>query len=474
MLHAIRFPAIACLFLFLLHPAIAQQPWSLQDCIDYALENNIRIKQQKLGVEVARENLSQGRANYFPNLNLSASHVYNFGQTIDPFTNEFATERVQSNNFSMSSGMTLFSGFQITNAVRQAGLELKASRHDVEQMQNDISLAVASAYLQILFSKEMAEMAASQLEITRQQVERTAKLVEAGTLARGSLLTIQAQEAAEELQVVNANNQLEMAYLNLAQLLDLPPGLEWAIEIPEVAMPPAGGQEMSPMQVYLSASQIQPEVRAAEIRVRSAEKGLQITRGAQSPMLSIRGSYGSGYSGARREITGATMVEPEEVGWTASGEAVFVPSFEYDTRIRPFGDQLSDNLNRSIGLFLTIPVFNNLQTRTAIGRSRIALENARLGRQLVQEQLFKTIQQAHADATAALKRYQAGAKSVDALEEAFRYTEQRFNVGMVNSLEYNDAKNRLAVAQSEWLQSRYEYVFRMQILRFYQGQPLGF
>jgi outer membrane protein len=454
-------------------PSRAQQIWSLLDCVNHALENNIQIKQGKLSVGIARENLLQTRANQLPSLNANATHGYNFGRTIDPFTNTFATESVRSNNFSLSSGLNLFSGFQLRNSIEQNRQELEASRFDVEKIENDISLAVASAYLQILFSRELAEVAANNLEITRQQVERTTRLVEAGTLARGSLYTIEAQAASEELQLVNAQNQLDISYLNLAQLLDLDDYLNFDIVIPEIDIEDFGLMEYSPLQIFSTAVNRQPDVRSADFRVASAEQGVKIARGGRSPMLSIRGSYGTGYSGASREITDIMIGEPQQIGLTAGGEAVFGPSFDYITQIKPFGDQLEDNLNRSFAFVLTIPIFNGLQTQTSISRSRIALENASLNKQFIRDQFFKNVQQAHADAQAALKRFTATNKNVQALEEAFRYIEQRFSLGMVNSLEYNDAKNRLAAAQSDLVQSKYEYVFRVKVLDFYLGIPIS-
>lgn len=432
---------------------VGQQIWTLEDCVTHALENNLQIKQQKLGADIAHENLIQGRAGRFPSLNANASHGYNFGRTIDPFTNEFATERVRSNNFNMSSGMTLFSGFQIHNSIKQRELEYEANRWDVETMENDISLAVASAYLQILFSMELTEVASNQLEITRQQVSRTSQLVEAGTLARGSLYMVQAQAAGEELQLINAQNQLDISYLNLAQLLDLRSTEDFRVAVPEVTIMVNDNLIVSPLQVYESAVRSQASVKASEVRVRTAETGLQIAKGGRSPIVSLRGSYGTGYSGASLEL-----VE------TATG---------FESRVKPFRNQLEDNLNRSIGLSLTVPIFNGLQVRSNIGRSQIALENTILSHQLVRDQLYKTIQQAHADAQAAIKRYTATGTNVSALEESFRYTEQRFNVGMVNSLEYNDAKNRLTAAQSELLQAKYEFIFRTKVLDFYLGIPIS-
>ncbi len=460
---------------FLPLAVVAQQGevWTLEDCVNHARENNLRIKQQRLGVDMAEENLRQSQANRFPSLNASANHRHNWGRTLDPITNEFVTEGVRSNNFSISSGVTLFNGFQVRNMIEQDRYGLESSRLDVEAMENDISLAVASAYLQILFTKEMVEVAANQLDITQQQVERTQKLVAAGTLARGSLLNIEAMLATEELQLVDAENQLRIAYLDLMQLLDLREDMDFAIEVPDIDVEPSEIVEYSPLQLYDTAVQIQPDIRSADMQVSSAEKGYEIARGGRYPSLSLSGAIGTGYSEARLRIADVIESDPQQIGQTASGEAVFAPAFDYETEVIPFMDQIDENLNRSIGLVLQIPIFNNYQVRSQIGRSKISMENARLQRQIVRDELYKTIEQAHQDADASLKRYVASEKNVEALEEAFRYTEQRFNVGMVNTLEYNDAKNRLTTAQSELLQAKYEYVFRVQILDFYIGNPIS-
>jgi outer membrane protein len=438
--------------------------WTLEQCIEYAWENNLRLQQQKLTVDIAQEDLLQTRANAYPSLNLHATHVYNVGRTIDPFTNEFASRTVQSNNFSATTGVNLFNGFQLRNLIRQNEYDLEARKHDLARSYNDIALNVAAAYLQILFNIEQLENVSNQLEITTQQVERTKRLVEAGTLARGSSLTIQAQLATEELQVINAQNQLDISLLTLQQMLFLPIGEELRIAVPEVDIYPEDEPLDTPLSIYSLAVQTQPEVVASEIRILSAERGVAVAKGTRSPSLSLRGSFGSGYSGASRQIVGDPIVTIDPV--------TGFPVTDYETRIKPFTDQLKDNLNQSVGLFLTIPVFNHYQSRANISRSRIYLEDARLQNLIVRDQLYKTIQQAHADAQAALRRFHASNVSVIALEEAFRYTEQRFNVGMVNTLEYNDAKNRLTFANSELLQAKYEFIFRTKILDFYMGHPI--
>lgn len=470
---SVLFSLILVFFSFTLYSQ-ENSTFTLEQCIETAWENNLQLKQQRLSVDLAAQDLLQSKASVFPSLNASASHSYSFGRTVDPFTNEFATESVQSNNFGISTGMTLFSGFQIQNSIKQNRLELEAGKYDLDRSYNDIALRVASAYLQILFSQELLENAVNQVDITRQQEDRTRKLVDAGTLARGSLLTIQAQLATEELQQVNAENQLDLALLNLKQLLFLPEDAGFSIVTPELEITPNSESPYSSMQVYRVAEKTQPEVKSAELRIQSAERGLAIAKGGRSPILSMRGSYGSGYSEASLEIFDETPSGINQVFITDEGTQVLRPVYQYETRIKPFGDQLEDNLSRSLGVFLSIPIFNNFQTRTAVSRSHINVENAKLQNQIVREQLFQTIQQAHADASAALKQYTATEKNVVALEESFRYTEQRFNVGMVNSLEYNDAKNRLAAAESELLQSKYDYIFRIKILEFYMGEPLSF
>jgi outer membrane protein len=451
-----------------------QGSFTLEQAIEQAWQNNLQLQQQRLSVDLAEQNLLQSRASLYPNLNASASHSYNFGRTVDPFTNDFATESVQSNNFNISSGVNLFSGFQVQNTIKQNRYELEAGKFDLERSYNDVALNVAAAYLQILFSLELVENAKNQLEITTLQVDRTNKLVEAGTLPRGSLLTIQAQQATEELQVVNAQNQLDLAYLSLSQIMFFTDEHDLSIVIPQIDIEPSEESSYSPLQVYNVAVQEQPQIKSADVRILSAERGLAVAKGGRSPSLSMRGSYGTGYSGASFEVIDMVMGDPTLIGLTGSGEEVFGPSFTPTTRVKPFSNQLNDNLNSSLGFFLSIPIFNNYQVKTGIGRSQIQLDNARLQSQIVREQLFQTIQQAHADATAALKRYTATEKNVTALQEAFRYTEQRFNVGMINTLEYNDTKNRLTAAESELLQSKYEYVFRMKVLDFYLGEPLNF
>jgi len=456
--------------------ANAQKIWTLQNCIDYALANNIQVKQQMLSEQLAKITLFQSKTGLLPSLNAAASHAYNYGKTIDMYTNNFATAKVQSDNFYLSSSVTLFSGFQLLNTVKQNRIDLQASQYDLEKMMNDISLNIATAYLQILYDIEILNIAESQLDITNQQVIRTEKLVEAGTVAKGNLLTLEAQAATEDLTVVTAQNNLDLAYLTLTQMLDITTTDSFDIDVPKLVIPADSSLLTKPSAVYAIAMGVQPDIKSAELKVKSAEIGLSIAHGMRSPTISLRGSYGTGFSGASKQlIPGSQQLSGlDTIGYTSEIIPAYVvsPHFSYQTETIPFGDQIKDNVNKSISFSLNVPIFNGWQTNATISKAKIAIQSAEYTLQTTKNTLYKSIQQAYADAVAALNKYKSSQKSVAALKEAYKYSEQKFNVGLVNTTDYNDAKNKLAEAESNLLQAKYEYVFRLKILDFYMGKPI--
>lgn len=450
----------------------AQKEWNLQECIDHAFRNNIQIKQMMLGVENSENTLQQSKLNLLPNLNGYVSHGWNWGQAVDRFTNQFATERVQSNNFYGSSSFTVFNGFQKVNTVRQNQLDLQAGKLDADNFMDDIALNIATAYLQILFTQEILENATNQVDITRQQVQRMEKLVAAGTLAKGDLLTIEAQAAAEELQLVEARNNLDLAYLTLAQMLDLPSAANFRIVRPEIDLYETQSMTMTPEQIYASAVVKRPEIKSAELKVESAMRGLAVAKGSLSPTLNMVASWGTGFSGAQK-IGSNPYFEEVAIGYDHEMKPVYSKIQRYQNfEIKPFGDQISDNNNRTIDFRMNIPIFNGWYTQSNISRAKIAIGNAQYEYESNKLQLNKTIQQAWADASASLKRYAASGKKVEATEESFKYAEQRFNLGMLTSLDYNNAKNELQRAKSEMLQAKYNYVFKTKVLDFYMGIPI--
>ena len=467
----------ACVSLFISLSANSQDRWTLQQCIDYAIKNNIQIKQSELSSQTDKYTLQQSEAYVLPSLNGSAYHGYNIGRAIDPFTNTFADSKVLSQNFSLSSSVTLFAGLQNYNNILQNQYNFAAGKYDLDKAKNSLALNVATGYLQVLFGEELAEVARSQADVTAKQEEQTKRLVEAGKLAKGSLLDIQAQMASDELSMVNAQNQLDISYLTLGQLLNLESIETFKIAKPEIVMPADPSLVSTSSQIYLSALGILPEIKSAESRLKSAEKTVAASKGGASPRLSLSGSYGTGYSGANKELPTFNFAGYKPTGAvTDSGGMVYSPSYVASSApvVKSFDEQFKQNVNKSFGLRLTIPLFNGLQTKTNISKAKIQEQNADYNLQLAKLQLLKTIQQAYADAGAALKKYYATLKAHDAILESFSYAEQKFNLGVVNALDYVTAKGKLVKAESDLLQAKYDYIFKTKVLDFYQGKPITF
>ncbi len=429
--------------------------WTLEECINHAVDNNIIIKQQELQTQLQENTLEQSKLDLLPSLNATATNNWSFGRALDETTYQFTEEEnVRSNQFYASSGVTLFSGLQNYNTILRNRYNVDASFQDLQNIKDDISLNVALAYLQILLNKELVAVTGNQLQTTREQIEKTRKMVEAGSLPRGNLLEIQAQAAREELQLINMENQLDLSYLNIVQLLELDSVAGFEIIVPEIVITETGIITENINDIYNTAKQIRPEVKSAELRLKSAEYDLKIAKGGRSPRLNLNTTFSTGYSSIRQKILGIDPVEGILYG-------------EY-----PFADQINDNINYGIGLTLSIPVFNGWQVNTSISNSKISIQNNQYSLENTRKQLYKNIQQAYADAQASLKSYIASQKAVESMQESFRYTEQRFNVGMVTPVEYNTAKAQLLNAESELAQSKYEYIFKIKVLDFYKGLPL--
>ena len=424
----------------------AQEKWSLEKCVDYALTNNIQIKQRSLTIESANADVLQSKLNLLPDLNGFANHGYNWGLSVDRYTNEFATERVQTDNFNLSSSVTLFGGFQKINQIRQNKLNLQSGQYDLDKFMDDVSLTIATSYLQILFYQEMLKNAENQLSITVQQVDRMKKMVDAGAAAQGDYYNLEAQRAAEELLVVDAQNNLDLANLTLTQLLDLPSAENFAIEVPELSVQGKPALVANADEIFLFASQNQPDIKSSELKLQSSDINISRARGAMMPTLSLNGSWGTGYS--------SKIVDP-------------VSGLE-----TPFKNQFNDNNNKSISLNLSVPIFNGWQGRTALTKAKLGVKDAEYALESNKLNLRKTIQQSYADAFAALKKYNSANTKVNASKESFKYSDERFTVGMLNSVDYNNAKKELEKAESELLQAKFDYIFKTTVLDFYMGKPL--
>jgi outer membrane protein len=427
-----------------IHLAFAQEEWTLQKCINYALKNNIKIKQDNLNAEYNNNLLSQAKSERLPNLNASLSNSFNIGRSL---TYENTYKNVNSSQIDgyLSTNIILWNGFTIQNKIHRRELDFQASLQELQETKDNIILNIAALYLEILYAEELANITESQIDVTRQQIDRTKKLVDAGSVAKGALLEIEAQLAREELQLVKDGNKIQMAYLNLFQLLELPADEKFKISKPELPEIKADEIIAKSYNVYNTALLIRPEIKAAKLRVESARRQLNIAKGKQFPILSFGANYYNLYNNKYTDI--------------------------YNQPIN-FTDQLGNNQRYAMGLSLNIPIFNKFELKNEISTANLQIADYKYQLQIARNILRKDIEQAYANALAARNSYVAGEKAVESTEEAFRYTEEKFNVGIVNSVEYNQSKNYLAMARSELLQAKYEYIFRSKILDFYNGIPI--
>jgi outer membrane protein len=369
----------------------------------------------------------------------------------------------------VNSSFTIFGGEQAVNTVKQNEFAYKASGFDVDVSKNNLALNIASGYLQVLLDMELLAEAKNQHEVTLQQVEHTQTMVDAGSLARSNLLDIQAQEANDDVNQINAQNQLDLAYLGLAQLLDIDSTQRFKILIPQLSIPENPALE-TPEQVYTKALTNQPDIHSNELKWESAEAAQQAAAGALYPKLTFNATVGTGYSGSNRATS--TIYNNDTLGFVGTSPIVATVPSEKEGNVTPWGQQLNEDFNKSFGFRLNIPILNGLQTNIAYRNAKLNALNAYYTYENNELSLRKNIQQAYADALGALNKFHATEKAVASSREAFNYTKTKFDVGMATALDYNTAKINLVKAESDQLQAKYTYVFKVKVLDYYEGKPL--
>ena len=465
----------------------ATGPWTLQRAVDYALEHNLAVRQSELTAQQQDAVQRLNRAALLPTAGINATQGFNFGTNRDPFTNQFQQLNVRSNNFTASAQATLFAGFQLRNTVKQGGLDAQAAREDIVKARNDLSLNVASSFLQLLLAQELIRASEARLSTVQAQVARSEKLLKAGAVAEGNVLDSRAQLAGEERTLVTAQNQRDLAQLALVQQLNLDPATAARFEVVVPTLPDpsayAAASALDPNATFELARRNQPDVRAAGLRVQSARRGLDIARGTYYPRLTVAGGVSTGFSSARTQFL-RTIGEPVPVpvlqrdpaapgGYVPSPYVLLSPQATSQQLPYRFLDQLTDNRGEFVQLSLNIPILNGLQSRVGVQRAQVSGQQAELRAEQVTLQLRQTIQQSFADALAAQRRFNASSRQVEALSLAFRNAEIRFNNGLLNGTDFNIARNNLTAAESDMIQAKYEFFFRRKVLDFYQGKPLA-
>jgi outer membrane protein len=456
-----------------------QKIWTLRELIDYAVRNNLNVKRSIYGVRNGEINFLQSKMAMLPNLNASGNYGFNWGRTIDPVSNQFVEERINSINASVTSSLLLWNGFRLFYAVKQNEAELEALNQDLIRARNEVILNVITLYLNVVFNKELQKVARLQVASTREQLERTRALANAGSVPIGNVLNLEAQLATNELNLIQRENAYNLSLLQLKQALQLP--AREPLEVADIPVDLQAEPEISRSadEIFEMAMLSMPEIQAARLRQKSAQYALRSARGNYYPRLSLNGNMTTLYSTARKEaLLEGTNIVPTPIGYLQSNpsELVFTDRIIpiYSFRTIDYEEQFRNNLGKGLGFNLTIPIFNGLATRSAVQRAAISRQLADISFLENENRLRQTVETAYLDAVAAAKTYQSALKQVQARDEAYRMTRQRFELGAANYVEYQVAENDLYQAQSDLVRARYDFIFRKKVLDFYQGIPLDF
>ena len=436
-------------------PAMAQKQWSLRECCDYAVSHNIGILQQENQCRQQELQLSTARNSRLPDLNGSVSQNFSFGRGLTA-ENTYSNTNTSSTSFSLGSSVPLFTGFQIPNQIKLNQLNLEAATQDLEKAKNDICMQVAQTYVQILYNMEISDVAHRQVGIDSMQVVRLQALVDNGKASGAQLSQQQATLASSRLTATQADNNQQLAILTLTQLLELPTADGFTVVRPDGldgengqngmrgSLFSGGAAVPSPDVIYAEALGIKPEIAAQELRLRATDHSIKIAQAGYLPTLSLSGGLGSNY-------------------YTTSG-------FPADA----FSTQLKNNFSQYIGLNLSVPIFNRFQTRNSIRNARIEQENQQLRLDNTKKTLYKEIQQACLNTTAAQAKYESSTVAAKSSHDAFTLMQAKYENGKANITEFNEAKNNYLRAESDCVQARYELLYQQALIQFYRGRPLDF
>lgn len=434
--------SLLCLILLATFGLQAQKVWTLKECIEHALAHNIAIKTAGLNAEAQEIQQKNSQYQRLPYVSASASHNFGFGQTQDN-TGVYVNNNSQSTSAGISSGITIFNGFQINNNIKAQQFSSLASLENLNKAKEDLSLNIASAYLQILYNKELYQLALEQVSLSKEQLRQYEIRYAHDKIPEGQLFEIRARLAQDELSATQQKQTMELSLLELSQLLELEDWKDFDVSQPDSQSLLNKEALLLPAEsIFDQAQSNRAAIKSAQYEVMTSEKMLEVSRGARYPTLSLGASYSNSF-------------------YNHSGFAN--PSLK---------DQLNNNGRSNIGLSLSVPIFNRLSTTNTIKRSNINLETARLQLENTRKMLYKEIQQAWFNAKTAEEKYQASFETIRATQEAFRFTEEKFNSGRSTIYEYNEARMQLLKTRSEQLQAKYNLMFSLKILDFYRGNSI--
>lgn len=422
-------------------PAMAQKQWNLKQCIEYAIEHNLTIKQQEAAKNESAVDLNTAKWSRLPDLNGSASHSFNFGRSLQ-MDNTYQQLNTQNTGLNLSTSIPLFTGMQIPNQIALSKLNLKAAVEDLNKAKEDISIQVTSAYLQVLFNEELAKVAHEQVALSEEMLKQKTAFFKVGKASEAELYEAKSRAAQDQLSAVQADNEYRLALLDLSQLLELPTPEGFGIVSPSIDEDKDFSILTSPADIYSEALLIKPSIKAAQYRVEGAQKSIRIAQSGYYPQLSL----GAGIATSYYNVSG------RENG--------------------NFGSQLRDNFSQYIGLSLNIPIFNRFSTRNQVRKARIQQTTLNWQLEDAKKALYKEIQQAYYNAVNAESKFESSRTADEAAKASFNLMKEKYANGKATSTEFNEARTNWLKAVSDRIQAKYDYLFRTKILDFYKGVPL--
>ncbi|MFK5890588.1 MAG: TolC family protein [Flavobacteriaceae bacterium] len=435
-------------------PSKKVKKWSLKESVDYALKNNLSVKRAALTSDLRKEDITLAKSAFLPTVSGSASQGYSFGSSVDLATNTRKSADRRSNSIGVNAGVTFFNGFKNVNTLKQSKISFETSQFDLQKMKDDIVLNVLNSYLNVLFNKENLKIAKAQVTVSNEQVDRTKRLVESGVQPKGNLLDVEATLASDEEKLINAQNNLDLALLNLAQLLQLPKdGFDVEDVIIDVKTSPLPYANVN--QVYTKSLGLRPEIKSAQLSIKNAALGIEVAKADYLPSLSMNVGLNTFYNHNQGK------------------KDDFINPITGDLVSNGFFTQLDNNFGQSVSLSLRIPIFNGFRTNTNVKKAKI---NHLLSQNNLTSQKLKlreAIERAFTDAKSSLKSYEAATKSLAAQNESFRFAKEKFEAGQSTSFDFNQVKNRLVDAQAALYRAKFNYIFKIKLLEFYYGIPVN-
>jgi outer membrane protein len=426
-----------------------QKKWTLEECVLYAVENNLTIEQFELDLENAKIDELDALGNFLPSLNAQSSASSSTGFSINPTNNLPTNSTAFSWNGGIGSNVTISDGLRNVHRMNRAKLNAIANQYRLDDLVDDIRLNVANSYLQVLSNKESLKVSQAQYAETEQDLKRTKELVESGVVPKGDLLEIEATAANQEQQIVNGESLVLISRINLAQLLQITDYENFDIADESFDIPFSDILDNSAKVIFDKALSFRSDIKFSQSLVELAEKDLQITKGAYFPTLSGFVQYGTRYS----DVT----VIPDQAG------IPYTPNFK---------DQLWIFDGVAYGMQLNVPIFNGFATKNNVKRSKISLEKTRLQFEQAKLDLETNIQQAYVDVTSFYKAYEAAEKTLEARRLAYEYSKERFDVGLMNAFDFSQAQSRVDNAEADVIRTKYNYIFRLKILEYFFGIPI--